>query len=122
MATKNTQLKDKDHDYNQLKAALPFLLAGLEGHTDGIELLGISLQRGRDGDYRVVLRGNGATPDGHPLRVVAFTNGEEPADVLICAEEGYRDNLVRWHVDRFAKGVVDNGKPETGKNGLTIIK
>lgn len=122
MAVKKSVDKDEFDGLTKIASAIPFLLAGLEGHTDGVEIHSISLQRGRDSGMRVVLRGESISPDGHTLRVVAFTNAELATEVLLLAETGYRENVIRWHLDRFAIGTSDNGRSENGVKPLRIVK
>jgi len=102
----------KDSDYEHLRDAITYLLAGLEGATDGHKINGIAVQQTGVSDFRVVLRAQERDATGLGVHVISFTNASEPAVALLRAERGYRENVVRWTVDRFAEGVGDNGNPE----------
>ena len=109
-------------DYEQLTKSIPYLLAGLEGHTNGHKINSIAVQQARFSGYRVVIRGTELHDSRDPVHVVSFTSGSEPAVALLLAEEGYREDLIRWIVDKFKKSVSDNGssKNERTKLNLTL--
>lgn len=107
-------------NYEQLNTILIYLLAGLTGCTDGYELVSVTVQQADLSAYRVVLRASDNSGSGDPIRLVGFTSGHQPASALLLAEEGYRDNLIRWSVDKFAKGLIDNGSSKIKKARLTI--
>ncbi len=117
---KKTQTKVEINDYEQLNEILVYLLAGLTGRTDGNEIVSITVQQADLSAYRVVIRARGVDDDGNPVRVVGFTGGSSPSSALLLAEEGYRENVIRWTVDRFAKSVSDNGSSKIKEAGLSI--
>lgn len=92
-----------------LDGAIRFILAGLQGFTDGHELVSVTLQQTDLSDYRVILRGSDVRDAESPVRLVAFSSGSTPAAALLAAERGYRENKIRWTVDRFANDISDNG-------------
>lgn len=104
----NSYLKDYPED--DIVKAIPYLLAGLEGRTDGHELVSVAVQQAGVSSFRVVLRAIQREPAGHQLRVVGFTSGLSAAGVIVCVEEGYKGDLIKWKPDKFAKGIMsDNG-------------
>lgn len=107
-------------DYEQLTLSIPYLLAGLEGLTDGHKIDSLAVQQAGFSSYRVVIRGQSIDDSGDPIYVVSFTNASQPAIALLLAEEGYRDNLIRWKVDRFATSASDNGSSENERAKLNL--
>lgn len=96
-------------EQNGLDDSIRYILAGLSGNTDGNELVGITIQQTRLSGFRVILRGIQRDSDGSTLRVVGFTSSDNPSGALLHAEQAYRENLIRWTPDRFAKSVSANG-------------
>ncbi len=111
-----------DQQLLQINSGIPFILAGLLGHTDGVRILSLSLQQNGDADFRVVLRGEGDGGAGYPVRVVAFSNADTPAECLAVAERGYRSDVIRWHIDRYAKSNSQDATAKNGREGLVIRK
>lgn len=117
---KKSQTKVELSDYEQLNDILIYLLAGLTGHTDGNELVSITVQQADLSAFRVVLRARREVPSGGSVRVVGFTNASNPTSALLIAEQGYRKNAIRWIDDRFAESISDNGKAKISVNELSI--
>lgn len=118
MTKKQALLEVKD--YEHLVGSITYLLAGLEGNTDGYQIVSVTLQQAGVSDFRVVLRARGASASGDPVRVVGFSNGGEPAIALLNAEKGYRENVIRWSVDRFAESISKDGESKNGQPRLSI--
>lgn len=118
-------MKDPDallelEDYERLTSTIPYLLAGLENHTNGHEIKSITVQQTRVSGYRVVARAIDRSDAGDPIHVVGFSSSDQPGTALLIFEAGYRDNLIRWSVDRFAKSLSDNGSAKNEKTRLSI--
>jgi hypothetical protein len=107
-----------EENFNDLTKAIPYLLAGLEGLTNGNKLISVTLQQTDLSGFRVVLRSIQERASGDSVRVVGFTSGSSAPECLLFAEAGYRENVIRWHVDRFAKSVSQDGP---SKNGRLVI-
>lgn len=107
-------------DYEQLTSSIPYLLAGLEGNTDGNKLKSFAVQQIGPSDFRVVVRAIGTDDVGDPVHLVCFTNSGEPGTALLYAEDGYREGTAGWSIDRFAKSIGDDGPSANGRNKLTI--
>lgn len=97
-----------------LDASIPYLLAGLQGNTDGNELVSVAIQQAGLHGYRVVLRGVQRETADDSIRVVKFSSGASSAGALLVAEAAYRDGVGHWQVDRFA--------PSTSRNGSSKVK
>lgn len=107
-------------NYGKLVEGLPYILAGLEGLTNGHKLNSITVQQAGLSGYRIILRGTGDFNGESSVHVVGFTAASDPATAILLAEEGYRDNVIRWSVDRFAKSISDSKSSKNGNDGLTI--
>jgi hypothetical protein len=118
MKNKTGVLEEKD--YESIRGALGYLLAGLEGNTDGHKINSITVQQTDLSDFRVVVRAQERDGTELGVYVVAFSNGREPATALLHAEAGYRENVTRWSPDRFAEGASGNGTPKIKQARLRI--
>jgi len=107
--------------HDELTSVLPYLLAGLEGNTNGYQITSVAVQQAGLSGYRVVVRATGRNGSGDPVCVVGFTNSDNPGSALLLAEEGYERNLVKWKVDRFATGIGESGPSKNGDDKLTIV-
>lgn len=114
------QAKLELEEYEQLNRTIPYLLAGLEGYTNGHKINSVTVQQDGLHGYRVILRAVGVNPGGDTLFFVGFSNGSDPGAALLFAENGYRENVIRWSIDRFAKSLSDNGSSEDEGGKLTI--
>lgn len=102
-----------EEDYLEFTRSIPYLLAGLEGNTNGYRLTSIAVQQAGFRSFRVILRGRKRDPDGRTICVVSFTSANDPASCLLHAEVGYREDLIRWHTDKFATSIEpDNSKKD----------
>lgn len=117
---KQEDFLSKEMQHDSLAEALPYLLAGFEGRTDGHKINSVTVQQTRFSGYRVVIRAVGRGDSGDRLHVVAFTTGDSPGTALLLSEEAYKSNVIRWSVDRFAKNISDNGTPKDGRRELSI--
>ena len=107
-------------DYEQLTSTLPYLLAGLEGHTDGNELKSVTIQQASVSGFRIVIRGFARKDTGAPVCVVGFASGTTPGSALLLAEGAYREGLIRWTVDRYAKSSSNGDGSKDESTRLTI--
>lgn len=126
---KKPEMKNKASDpsyttgeLNDVTKAIPFLLAGFEGHVAEFDILGLSLQRLPDGAFRSILRGVSRDGPTDAVRLVAFTNAGLASECLCLLEVGFRENLLRWHIDRYASNHGTDGATEAKRKRLTLTK
>lgn len=98
-----------------------FVLAGLEGRTNGIPLKSIRLQSCGDAGFRVVLKGDRESDSGGRVGVVAFTNADSPGECMALVEAAYRKNGLRWHIDEYAGNASANGSAKSKVAELVIL-
>lgn len=108
--------------YDQLTECIPYLLAGLTGDTDGHEINSFAVQQAGISGFRVVTRATGFDDSGNTVHVVGFTTGDTPQRALLLAESGYRDNVIQWKIDQFAKSFGSNGSSKNERVGLVLTK
>ncbi len=107
-------------DYGKLVESIPYLLAGLEGITDGHKINGFTVQQTGISGFRVILRATGEHRGDDSVHLVSFTTASDPGTAILLAEEGYREDVIRWSIDRFAKGASASSPSKNGGHGLTI--
>lgn len=107
-------------DYERLTDTIPYLLAGLTGHTDGHHIDSITVQQAGLSGFRILIRANGTDSEGDRLHFVGFSNASDPGAAILVAERGYRENLIRWKIDRFAKSAVEGGASKDERTKLSI--
>lgn len=110
-----------EHELHGLSTSIEYILAGLKGGIAEYALVGLSLQLVSDGSFRCILRGYRRTGEDAGVGLVSFTNSEDAAICLLHAENGFRRNVIRWHVDQFAGSVSDNGASKDSPEQLTLL-
>lgn len=119
MTKEESLLEEMEHD--RLSDSLPYLLAGLAGSTSGNQINSIAIQQTGLSGFRCVIRGTGVNEHGDPIHVVSFTTGGSAGGTLLLAEEAYRENLIKWKIDRFAENARSNGAAENEQSRLIIL-
>ena len=118
--------KGEDDDFKEITARLyesiPFLLAGLTGHIDGVRIHGLSVQRTDNDDWRCILRIADSTASGPPVHFVSFTNGVSPSECIARTEVGFGDNSLRWHFDQYSKQNRRNGSSKGDRSPRVITR
>lgn len=117
MTNKNSTVLDKE-GLDGFTKTFPWLLGGLKGDINEFEILGYTLQRLSDGDFRCILRGIRRNCPNGGVRLVAFSNAGCPAELLAGVDQALSENTLRWHVDRYAND--DNGHVVTKIPTLTL--
>lgn len=97
------------------------ILAGYEKNLEGLDIFGLSIQRIRSGDYRVVLRGEDWRDPENRVRVVSFTNASTPFLCLYELNEGLRRGTIKFVLDKYATSNVDDGAAKTKRVGFRLI-
>lgn len=108
-------------DIDGLSKAITFILAGLSGGVLEFDVFSISLQRVSAGDFRCILRGARKEAPNAGVRLVAFSNADDPAECLLYAEGAFASGRIRWHIDQYAAGSGSNGATSSKPGQLTLI-
>lgn len=107
-------------DYEQLVGCIPYLLAGLEGLTNGHQINSIAVQQTGLSGFRIILRATGDYNGESSVHLVSFTTASDPGAAILLAEEGYRENVTRWSIDRYAQSISDRDSSKNDNGRLSI--
>lgn len=117
---KKTEILQREEDHDRLTDILTYLLAGFEGATSGNKINSVTVQQAGVSGYRVITRGTGFDDQGNTVYLVGFTVADSPQRALLLTESGYRENLIQWKIDQFAKGLNDNGSSKDEQPRLVL--
>ena len=109
----------EDKHYDDLNRTLPYIIAGLEGNTDGNEIVSITVQQAGLSTFRVVLRAIQRSDADDPVRVVGFTTATTAAGAFALVEKGYGGNDIKWKIDRYANGTKPNSDSKNKQLRIT---
>ncbi len=120
MKKKDSEEYDLKEKWIAITREIPYLLAGLESRTDGHWITSITIQQDGDGGFRAILKSRDGGNGQEPASVVSFTSANDPATCLLHVEKGYRDDALRWHVDKFAESAERASSKKARSPGISI--